>query len=88
MGTEIERKFLVRDRSVLDKATRDEALDYMADHKDRLPVVFAAIFTGNRRFVMATTGAATGHATSSRPDWFSLIIRPQSAAGGWTPRPR
>jgi 4-amino-4-deoxy-L-arabinose transferase-like glycosyltransferase len=30
------------DRSVLDKVTRDEAIDYMADHKGRLPVVFTA----------------------------------------------
>jgi 4-amino-4-deoxy-L-arabinose transferase-like glycosyltransferase len=32
------------DRSVLDKVTRDQALDYMSEHKGRLPAVFAARF--------------------------------------------
>jgi 4-amino-4-deoxy-L-arabinose transferase-like glycosyltransferase len=32
------------DRSVLDRVTRSEALDYMGDHADRLPVVLSARF--------------------------------------------
>ena len=31
-----------RDRSVLDKRSRDKALDYVADHRDRLPAVLVA----------------------------------------------
>jgi hypothetical protein len=31
-----------RDRSVLDKRSRDKALDYVGDHKDRLPAVLVA----------------------------------------------
>jgi hypothetical protein len=32
------------DRSELDKVTRDEAIDYMRDHRDRLPAVLTARF--------------------------------------------
>src|SRR5262245_4641616 len=37
---------------------------------------------------MAITGSRTGHGCSVSPFWFSLIIRPQSAAGGCSPKPR
>ena len=37
---------------------------------------------------IAITGSSTGHGWSISPFWFSLIISPQSAAGGWSPKPR
>ena len=44
-----------------------------------VPIVSSAI---------AITGRRTGHGCSVSPFWFSLIISPQSAAGGCSPKPR
>ena len=40
------------------------------------------------RMPMSTTGTTTAHGWIVRPMRFSLIIRPQSAAGGCMPKPR
>jgi hypothetical protein len=40
------------------------------------------------RSAIAMTGRITGHGWMVRPFWFSLIMSPQSAAGGWSPKPR
>src|SRR6202008_1209687 len=40
------------------------------------------------RSAMAITGRMTGHGWIVSPFWFSLIISPQSAAGGCSPNPR
>src|SRR5215216_6570558 len=40
------------------------------------------------RSPMAITGSSTDQACTVMDSRFSLIIRPQSAAGGWRPKPR
>src|SRR5690606_32537324 len=40
------------------------------------------------RTAMATTGSSTPHGSTTSAMRFSLIISPQSAVGGWMPRPR
>lgn len=37
---------------------------------------------------IASTGRTTGHGWTVSPLRFSLTISPQSAAGGWSPKPR
>ncbi len=44
-----------RDRSVLDKRSRDKALDYVADHRGRLPAVLVARI--QRTFALGRVGA-------------------------------